>query len=447
MNLYRNGCQDGKSIEIFCRFKKKHYFCRVKQHASIKMIVRKTYEERIASAFQMLPIVALIGARQVGKTSIMQMYPKEGFASTLFLNGQDVEVAERFSRLSTIEQYLKIYMNDELDGLLLIDEFQFINGISTMLKLLTDKHQRLKVLCSGSSSLDILQNIEESLAGRVRIIEVLSLSFAEYLLFKDERLFRIQQQLTDADTALTVDLHSAYKEYLVYGGLPRTALTNDPQEKAELLNDIYQTYLLNDVRHYVAHEHFVGFNKLLRLLSTQIGNLVNISELSRESGVPAVACEEYLYMLQKMYIIKLIEPYFTNRRKVIGKMKKVYFCDLGLRNIIYNSFNEMAFRTDNGAIFENEVLLELWRNRRASESIMFYRTQNGTEVDFVLDGPVRKMAVECKYKHFERPVSIAALNNFAAEEGMDRKFIANIDASFSHSGVLFVPGIIADRIK
>jgi len=447
VNLYRNGCQDGKSIEIFCRFKKKHYFCRVKQHASIKMIVRKTYEERIASAFQMLPIVALIGARQVGKTSIMQMYPKEGFASTLFLNGQDVEVAERFSRLSTIEQYLKIYMNDELDGLLLIDEFQFINGISTMLKLLTDKHQRLKVLCSGSSSLDILQNIEESLAGRVRIIEVLSLSFAEYLLFKDERLFRIQQQLTDADTALTVDLHSAYKEYLVYGGLPRTALTNDPQEKAELLNDIYQTYLLNDVRHYVAHEHFVGFNKLLRLLSTQIGNLVNISELSRESGVPAVACEEYLYMLQKMYIIKLIEPYFTNRRKVIGKMKKVYFCDLGLRNIIYNSFNEMAFRTDNGAIFENEVLLELWRNRRASESIMFYRTQNGTEVDFVLDGPVRKMAVECKYKHFERPVSIAALNNFAAEEGMDRKFIANIDASFSHSGVLFVPGIIADRIK
>ena len=411
------------------------------------MIVRKTYEERIASAFRMLPIVVLIGARQVGKTSIMQMYPKEGFASTLFLNGQDVEVAERFSRMSTIEQYLKIYMNADLDGLLLIDEFQFISGISTMLKLLTDKHPRLKVLCSGSSSLDILQNIEESLAGRVRIIEVLSLSFAEYLLFRDERLYSLQQQLTVADATLTADLHSAYRDYLVYGGLPRTALTSDPQEKAELLNDIYQTYLLNDVRHYVAHEHFVGFNKLLRLLSTQIGNLVNISELSRESGVPAVACEEYLYMLQKMYIIKLIEPYFTNRRKVIGKMKKVYFCDLGLRNIIYNSFNEMAYRTDSGAIFENEVLLELWRSRKASESILFYRTQNGTEVDFVLDGPLRRIAVECKYKRFERPVSIAALNNFAAGEGMDRKYVANIDADFSHAGTLFIPGIIADRIK
>lgn len=65
----------------------------------------------------------------------------------------------------------------------------------------------------------------------------------------------------------------------------------------------------------------------------------------------------------------------------------------------------------------------------------------------MLDGPVRRIAVECKYKHFERPVSIAALNNFAAEEQMDRKYVANIDASFSHVGTLFVPGIIADRIK
>ena len=138
----------------------------------------------------MLPIAVLIGARQVGKTSIMKMYPTEGFRNTLFLNGQDAEVAERFQKLSTIEQYLRVYLNEDLEGLLMIDEFQFVNGISTMLKLLTDKHERLKILCSGSSSLDILKNVEESLAGRVRVIEVLSLSFSEYLLFRDENLFR-----------------------------------------------------------------------------------------------------------------------------------------------------------------------------------------------------------------------------------------------------------------
>ena len=411
------------------------------------MIKREKYEKKITEAFKFLPIAVLIGARQVGKTSIMKMYPTERFRNTLFLNGQDAEVAERFQKLSTIEQYLRVYLNEDLDGLLLIDEFQFIEGISTMLKLLTDKYDRLKVLCSGSSSLYILQRIEESLAGRVRIIEVLSLSFSEFLLFKDENLFRLQQSLVEAaDEALVSDLQAAYQEYLVYGGLPRTALTNHPEEKVELLNDIYQTYLLNDVRRYVANEHFVGFNRLLRLLATQIGNLVNINELSRESGLPYNDCENYVNLLQKMYVIKLIEPFFTNRRKVIGKMKKVYFCDLGLRNIIYGSFNEMPFRTDNGAIFENEILLELWRNRKADETICFYRTQNGTEVDFVTESAQRRMAVECKYKRFEKPVSIAALNGFCEEENISLRYIANINAAFEHKGARFIPGIVCDRI-
>lgn len=74
-------------------------------------------------------------------------------------------MAARFQQFSIIEQYLKIYLNEELNGLLLLDEFQFIQGISTMLKLLTDKYDGLRILCSGSLSLDILQNIEESLAG------------------------------------------------------------------------------------------------------------------------------------------------------------------------------------------------------------------------------------------------------------------------------------------
>lgn len=411
------------------------------------MIARDRYKEKIQSAFKLVPIVVLIGARQVGKTSIMKAYPTADFQNVLFLNGQDVEVAARFEQFTTIEQYLKIYLNAELDGLLLIDEFQFIQGISTMLKLLTDKYDKLHILCSGSSSLDILQNIEESLAGRVRVIEVLSLSFSEYLLFKDEKLWRLQQELQGGDNeVLTAPLQRVLEEYLVFGGLPRTALTDNPQEKVELLNDIYQTYLLNDVRHYIANEHFVSFNRLLRLLAVQIGNLVNVNDLSRESGLPYARCEEYLYLLQKMYIIKLVEPYFTNKRKVIGKMNKMYFCDLGLRNIIYNSFNEITFRTDNGALFENYILLELWRNRLASDTIYFYRTQSGTEVDFVWDGPLKKLAVECKFKRLQKPVSIPSLTNLAEEEGMALRYIANINLDTEYKGARLMPGVFADRI-
>lgn len=411
------------------------------------MIRRPKYLDKIARAFSSVPIATLIGARQVGKTSIMKVYSDEQPGEKVFLNGQDPDVAARFEHLGTIEQYLKNYIGAELDGLLLIDEFQYIQGISTMLKLMTDKYPKLKILCSGSSSLDILQHIEESLAGRVRVIEVLSLSFEEYLLFKDAKLYSLYESLADGrDKALCSDIQRAYSEYLVYGGFPRVSLNGSYEEKAELLNDIYQTYLLNDVRHYVANEHFVGFNKLLRLLAAQIGNLVNINELSKSSGLNYGMCEKYLLLLQKMFIIRLVEPYSTNRRKVISKMSKVYFYDLGLRNMIYNSFNEIEFRSDNGALFENEVMLELWRSRKANETLNFYRTQGGVEVDFILNGPTRRVIVECKYKHLDRPISIASLQNVADEEDIPQRIIANINLDAEHKGTRLCPGFMIVKL-
>ena len=163
----------------------------------------------------------------------------------LLLNGQDAEMAALFAKLSTIEQYLTIQLNAELKGLLLIDEFQYIDGVSTIMKLLTDKYPDLKILCSGSSSLDILQQVEESLAGRVRVIEVLSLSFSEFLLFKDKKLNQMQQSIDiQSSNALTAPVEAKLNEYLIYGGLPRVVLADSPADKVELLNDIYQTYLL-----------------------------------------------------------------------------------------------------------------------------------------------------------------------------------------------------------
>lgn len=414
----------------------------------MKIIARQKYINAIAKAFDSVPIVVLIGARQVGKTSIMKSLPTGPYKNSLMLNGQDPNVAELFQQLNAIEQYLQLYLNPEMDGLLMVDEFQYIENVSTTLKLLSDKYENLRILCSGSSSLDILQNVEESLAGRVRIIEVLSLSFSEYLLFKDSTLYQLQQQATTADEALMKPILRIYQEYLIYGGFPRQALVNDYDEKIELVNDIYQTYLLNDVRKYVKNEHFVAFNRLLRLLATQIGNLVNVNELSRESGLTYVACEKYIHLLQKMYIIRLVEPYVSNKRKMISQMNKVYFYDLGLRNIIYNNFTEMAFRTDNGAIFENEIMLELWRNRKAGETLHFYRTLNGTEVDFVLTGPRKSYLVECKYHKYEKPVKIMALHNLATQLNVaaENCFVANINRFAFENDIQMMPGFWADRM-
>lgn len=409
------------------------------------LVARSSYLEKIDNAFRYTSIAVLIGARQVGKTSIMKCYVEN--KSHLLLNGQDAEMASLFTKLSTIEQFLAVQLNTELKGLLLIDEFQYIDGVSTIMKLLTDKYPDLKILCSGSSSLDILQQVEESLAGRVRVIEVLSLSFSEFLLFKDKKLNQMQQSIDiQSSNALTAPVEAKLNEYLIYGGLPRVVLADSPTDKVELLNDIYQTYLLRDVRMYIANEHFVGFNKLLRLLSMQIGNLVNINDLSKECGLSYKKCEEYIYLLQQMYIIRMIEPFYSNKRKSVSKMNKVFFYDIGLRNMVYNSFNEIDYRVDNGAIFENYVLLELWRKRRAAGTVQFFRTQSGTEVDFVTIQEDDVKVVECKYKRHEKGISVPNMTNFAREEGFQKQFLVNINLSQTHQDVQYIPGIFVDRI-
>jgi len=411
------------------------------------MYKRRSYLSKIENAFQVVPIVILIGARQVGKTSIMQSmdFPKK----MLFLNGQDIEIAALFDKLSTIESYLKVYLNEALDGYLLIDEFQFIDGISTLLKLLTDKNKQLKILCSGSSSLDILQKVEESLAGRVRVIEVLSLSFEEYLQFSDQTLYQLYQSLDEntVSSALTAPIEQKFAEFLIFGGLPRAALVKSYPEKIEILNDIYQTYLLKDIRNYIANEQVIGFNKLIQLLALQIGNLVNINKLSKESGLTYRTCENFLFLLEQMYIIKMVAPFQGNQRKAITKMQKLYFCDTGLRNRLSNNFNSISLRNDCGAIFENAAFLELWKIKNHSTQIQFFRTADGTEVDFIYNNLYSLKAIECKYKTFQKPARLLALENFCAENNIREKYVINQNLNTKITETHFLQGFLVEKIK
>ncbi|MCB1193793.1 MAG: DUF4143 domain-containing protein [Leptospiraceae bacterium] len=166
------------------------------------------------------------------------------------------------------------------------------------------------------------------------------------------------------------------KEYLAFGGLPRVALAKKHQEKIELIDDIYKTYLLQDVRNFIKNQDTVQFNNLLKILSSQIGNMVNSNELSNTTQLSYTKCEEYIYLMEQMYIIKLITPFTTNKRREITKMKKLYFLDIGLRNMIYNSFNDIDIRVDNGSIFENFVFLELLKVLQKPNTIQYYRTKH-----------------------------------------------------------------------
>ncbi len=398
---------------------------------------RRMYTGKIYKAFQSLPIVVLIGSRQVGKTTIMENLALDG--EKIFFNGQSPELAELFQKYSTLKDYLRINLNENIKGYVLIDEFQFIPGISTMLKLLVDQHKDLKILCTGSSSLDILQNVEESLAGRVRIIEVFSLSFEEYLMFSDSELHKLYNKYDVNTPKEVIDKQIPIKlnEYLLYGGLPRTALQKQAEEKIEILNDIYRTYLLRDVRSYVRNEDTVGFNKMLRLVASQMGSMVNVNELSTSSGLSYKKCARYLSLLEQMFIIKLIDPFHTNKRKVVSKMQKVYFTDIGLRNLIYGSFNQMNIRTDSGNILEN-FFLELTRKLGRAGTINFFRTHDGVEVDFVINTYKEHIAVEVKSKELAKPVFMRNMESLGKVLSINRNYVINNGLNTEYKGFKFI---------
>ena len=407
---------------------------------------RNFYTDKIYFALQSLPIVILIGARQVGKTTILENLVLSGAKVTL--SGQDPETAEIFQKFSNLESYLGINLNNNIEGYLLIDEFQFIPGISTMLKLLVDKYKNLKILCTGSSSPDILQKVEESLAGRVRVIEVFPLSFEEYLMFTNKKLYNLfkKYNLNTRDEVVDKQLTIVLGQYLLYGGLPRVVLAGSIAEKMELLDDIYRTYLLRDVRSYIKNEDTVGFNKLLKLLAAQIGSLVNINELSNSTGLSYKKSEEYLSLLEQMYIIKLLEPFLTNKRKVVSKMRKVYFSDTGLRNLIYGSFNDMNIRTDAGNIFENYVFTELKLKLGKTGMLNFYRTQDGTEVDFIANNLYETITLEVKNKDIKNPIFMRNLASLNEISNISRSYLINRTLNTQHYGIHFIQGYFVPKI-
>ncbi|NOZ34240.1 MAG: ATP-binding protein [Chlorobi bacterium] len=410
------------------------------------LINRKKYLNKIESAIKTVPITILIGARQTGKTSLLESF-KSNY-TTFGLDGQLPDTNNLFNDINDVISFLKIKLNENLDGLLVIDEFQMINNISSSLKILVDNFKSLKILCSGSSSIDIVQKTKESLAGRVRMIYVNSLSFSETVLFKNNLLFNDYETFTK-DTnhkLIPPEIKQVLNEQLIYGGMPRICLTKNTKEKIRISDDIYKTYLLRDIRAYVKTSDSVGFNKLLQLLALQIGNLVNINELSRSSGLSYHKCEEYLYLLEQMFIIKLIEPYETNKRKAIKKMKKVFFLDLGIRNIIVKNFNPPDLRTDSGALFENFVFLEILKSVENYTTIQFFRTRDGAEVDFVINNLFEKITVEVKHKILKKPTFYKALTGFNTAENISKSYVVNLELNQKENIIHYIPACLFEKI-
>ena len=337
-------------------------------------------------------ILFFIGARQAGKTTILKQLKssleKEN-KSVHFLNLEELEYLDLLNK--SPKNIFKIFTIDpNKKNFIFIDEVQYLKNPSNFLKYLYDEYQeKIKLLVSGSSSFYLDRKFKDSLAGRKKIFYVHTLSFREFLRFKKENGLA-QKDFKNASLKELEKISFYYREYIIYGGYPRVVLS-PLSEKEDILKEIAFSYIKKDVYEANIRQEEI-FYKLLKILSSQTGGLVNSSELAGTLGMSKTAVDNYLYVMRKSFHICFLKPFFKNIRKELTKMPKVYFYDLGLRNFFAGNFKSFEGREDKGALLENAVfrqLLEKYEN----DSLKFWRTVQKNEIDFIVN---EKEALEVK---------------------------------------------------
>jgi len=337
-------------------------------------------------------ILIFIGARQTGKTTILrqiQKYLEKENSSVYFLNLEDPDYLSLLNQ--SPKNLLKLFSFDlTKKSYVLIDEVQYLDNPSNFLKYFYDEYKgKIKLIVSGSSAFYIDRKFNDSLVGRKKLFYVRTLSFKEFLRFKNENELS-KKDFRNLSIHEKEKISLLYHEYMLYGGYPKVVLS-DFDQKIDLLMDIAYSYIKKDIYEANIKSDEV-FYKLCKILASQIGGLVNTSEIANTLGVSKTAIDNYLYILQKSFHIALVRPFYMNVRKELTKMPKCYYMDMGLRNFFVSSFESFTTRKDNRQLLENACFRQLL-DSNIYENIKFWRTVQGNEVDFIVND---KIAYEVK---------------------------------------------------
>jgi predicted AAA+ superfamily ATPase len=370
------------------------------------MIQRKK-QTVIAKHLSKKEFTILIGARQIGKSTLLkQLYEdlNQKDETVYFLNLDRKEILEELNE--SPENLFKICpLQQDKKIIVFIDEIQYLKDATTFIKLLFDEYSdRLKIVATGSSAFYIDKQFNDSLVGRKKIFFMGTLDFEEFLLFKGrndliEEVFKLKNKIKTKSIQENV-LWGYMDEFVNYGGYPAVVLENEIAQKIELLKDIRDSFIKRDILESGIMDE-AKFYRMLMLLASQSGNLLNVNEISNTLRITNATVENYLYVLQKCFHITLVKPFYNNLRKELTKMPKVYINDLGLRNVLINYFSPLEQRADKGMVLEN-LSFRLLSERFDQDQIKYWRTADGNEVDFVVETSYLKgFAVEVKFNEQE----------------------------------------------
>lgn len=326
--------------------------------------------------FQQKAIV-ITGPRQAGKTTLIRLLLNQINEPYVWFNADEPNVPNLF-RLATSFELKNLIGKNKI---IVIDEAQRIKGIGLTLKLIVDTFPNVQVIATGSSSFDLLDEINEPLTGRKFEYQLYPFSFGE--LSKEHG---------------SIEEKRLMNHRLVFGSYPD--VVNNFDDSIEILNLLADSYLYKDLFRIESIKKPELIVKLLQLLSHQVGSEVSYNELAQNLSSDPKTVEKYIGLLEKTFVVFRLPALSRNLRNEIKKSRKVYFYDNGIRNAIINNFNPINIRQDVGVLWENYLISErikLAEYNRIHANHFFWRTKLQQEVDYIEEREGRMWAYEFKF--------------------------------------------------
>lgn len=340
-------------------------------------MIKRSIENIIKSQLHDGRAIIVMGARQVGKTTLLsQLFAGNG-NDVLWMSGDEPDVRGAFEDITSTR--LRAIIGNH--SVVVIDEAQRIEDIGIKLKLITDQMPEVQLLATGSSSFDLANKINEPLTGRKWEYTLFPLSFTE--LVNDTSLLEEKRMVPHR---------------MVYGSYPD--VVTHPGREVSILRELTQSYLYKDILEFDRIHKPEKLTKLLQALAYQVGAEVSYNELSQLCGLDAKTVANYISILEQAYIIFRLGSYSRNLRNELKNSRKIYFYDNGIRNALIGNFSQVENRTDAGALFENYAIAERMKRKEYMmdyANSWFWRNANKQEIDYIEEKDGKLQAYELKW--------------------------------------------------